>query len=130
MGFCFRVNATAREFCLDRVANTKPHRLCVWRRFILAALCAAETNDGRQILAYGLAIQTLCQVRIESELIPLGNRSVNKIVDEFLTSLAVHCLPPSFCLINYTQIESKLSLTEPGSGCPSIKGRLRLSRAV
>jgi hypothetical protein len=125
MRFCIRRGAT-REFCLDRVANSQPQRLLIWRRFVLAALCAAEADDRRQILAYAVAIQTLFQVRIESGLIPLGNRSVNQIVDEFLTSLAGHCLSPSFCLIKYTQIGSKLSLTEPNSGCPSIKGRLRL----
>ena len=56
------------------VANAQPQRLFVWRRFILAALRAAEADDRRQILAHALAIQTLFQVRIESELIALANR--------------------------------------------------------
>src|ERR1051325_7168237 len=88
------------KFGLDRVANAKPERLLVWRRLIYAALHAGKAHDRRQILAHALAIQTLAEVRIKRELIALSNRSVNQIVDEFLTSLAVHCLPPSFCLIS------------------------------
>jgi hypothetical protein len=85
---------------LDDVPDAKPERPFIWRRLILAALRAAETDDGRQVLANTVAIQTLLQVRIKSELIRLANRSVNQIVDEFLTCLAVHCLPPRSVLLS------------------------------
>jgi hypothetical protein len=93
-------NRSTGQFRFDHVADAKPHRLFVWRRFVLASLSAAKANNRRQILAHAVTIQTLFQVRIESELIPLRNRSVNQIVDELLTYLAVHCLPPSSCLKN------------------------------
>src|SRR6185295_18477634 len=89
----------ARQFRFDHVPDAKPKRLFVWWRLVLASLSAGETDDRRQILAHAIAIQTLFQMRIESELIALADAPINQIVDKFLTSLAVHCLPPSFCLI-------------------------------
>jgi hypothetical protein len=52
-------------------------------------------------------------VRIESELVALADAAINQILNEFLTLLAVHCLPPSFCRTD-AHVSSEINYpTEP-----------------
>src|SRR5690349_6528202 len=98
----------------DHVSNAKPERLFVRRRFVLAAARTGKADDHREVLADALAIQTLAEVRIENGLIVLGDVAIDQIVNEFLTRLAVHCLPPSSCRTSaHTIMNPNCFSTEP-----------------
>jgi hypothetical protein len=61
----------------DDVANPQPERLLVRRRRVFAAVHLAKVDDRGQILPDAIAIQTLFEVRIESELVPLADVAID-----------------------------------------------------